>query len=262
MTGLHALLCRSGRFIQYAFPMPPMKRMTLDKLLQTQGFGTRKACQQMIADGKVSLSGEVVEEYDDYLEPESLVLSVNGQPWICREHVYIVLNKPADYECSRKPSHHPGVMTLLPRQFSSRDTQPVGRLDHDTTGLLLLSDDGAFIHRQSSPKHHVPKTYVATTHDAVTPELIALLLSGVKLVDEPAPLAALTCRQLDSHRIEIVLEQGKYHQVKRMLVAAGHHCDALVRTAIGRLRLDDLGLKQGAWCFLDEAQLALLAPVG
>ena len=238
-----------------------MKKMTLDKLLQTQGFGTRKACQQKIVDGQVSLSGKVVTEYDDYLEPGSLVLAVDGQPWVCREHVYIALNKPPNYECSRRPSHHPGVLRLLPGVFLSRDTQPVGRLDHDTTGLLLLSDDGGFIHRHSSPKHHVPKTYVATTHEPVTPELIALLLSGVKLVDETAPLAALSCRQLDSHRVEIVLEQGKYHQVKRMLAAAGHHCDALMRTAIGRLRLDELDLKQGDWCFLDEAQRALLAPV-
>lgn len=240
--------------------MPPMKKMTLDKLLQKQGFGTRKACQQMILDGEVSLSGEVVTGYDDWLEPESLVLSVNGMSWACCEHIYLVLNKPSNYECSRKPSHHPGVLTLLPPLFLARDVQPVGRLDHDTTGMLLLSDDGGFIHRQSSPKHRVPKTYVATTHDPVTPELLAVLQSGVKLNDEPAPLAALSCRQLDVSRIEIVLEQGKYHQVKRMLAAAGHHCDALERTAIGRLRLESLDLKPGSWCFLSAPQLALLAP--
>ena len=235
--------------------------MTLDKILQTQGFGTRKACQQMIANGVICLSGEVVTEFSTYFQPESLELTVNGQPWVCREYVYLALNKPSDYECSRKPSHHPGVMSLLPEPFLARDTQPVGRLDHDTTGLLLLSDDGTFIHRQSSPKHHVPKTYVATTHEPVTPELVAQLLSGVKLADEPAPLAAVSCRQLDAHRLEVVLEQGKYHQVKRMLAAAGNHCNALRRTAIGRLELDALGLKEGDWCFLSEAQCALLAPL-
>ncbi len=241
--------------------MPPMKKMTLDKILQSQGFGTRKACQQMIADGKVSLSGEVVTEFSNYFQPEALVLSVDGRPWACREYVYLAMNKPAGYECSRKPSHHPGVLSLLLEPFILRNTQPVGRLDHDTTGMLLLSDDGTFIHRQSSPKHHVPKTYVATTHDPVTPQLVAQLLSGVKLADEPDMLAALACEQLDTHRLRIVLDQGKYHQVKRMLVAAGHHCDGLARTAIGRLALDDLGLKPGEWCFLDEAQCALLAPL-
>jgi 16S rRNA pseudouridine516 synthase len=152
------------------------------------------------------------------------------------------------------------VLTLLPEQFARRDVQPVGRLDHDTTGLLLMSDDGPFIHAQSSPRRHVPKTYEATTHDPVTPELLAKLLSGVQLHDEPAPLAASTCRAVEDRRIEIVLEQGKYHQVKRMLAAAGNHCVALRRTQIGGLKLDQLGLAEGEWCYLDDAQLALLAP--
>jgi len=237
-----------------------MKKMMLNKLLLNQGFGTRRVCEQLIRKGRVRVAGEVVTEFGDLLEPDLLELEVDGQHWVCREFIYVVLNKPANYECSRKPSHHPGVLSLLPRIFSERNTQPVGRLDHDTTGLLLLSDDGTFIHRQASPKHHVPKVYEATTHEPVTPELIALLLSGVKLVDEAEPLVAMSCRQLDTHRLEIVLEQGKYHQVKRMLAAAGNHCDALVRTAIGKLRLEELDLPQGKWCFLSEEQLALLAP--
>ena len=145
-------------------------------------------------------------------------------------------------------------------KFDWREVQPVGRLDHDTTGLLLMSDDGPFIHAQSSPKRHIPKVYVATTAQAVTPELIAQLLAGVQLHDEPAPLKALTCRMLGPQQLEIVLEQGKYHQVKRMLAAAGNHCGALHRTAIGNLTLDALELEPGEWCYLDAAQLALLAP--
>jgi len=172
--------------------------------------------------------------------------------------VYIALNKPADYECSRKPSHHPGILSLLPEQFTRRDVQPVGRLDHDTTGLLLMSDDGAFIHAQSSPKRHIKKFYVATTRDLATPELVTQLLGGVKLHDEPAPLAAAACRMLGTHQLEIVLEQGKYHQVKRMLAAADNHCTALHRTEIGGLKLDTLGLAEGEWCYLDEGQRALL----
>ena len=232
--------------------------MTLDKILQKQGFGTRKECQQLILNGQVELAGEVVEDYDLFMEPEGLEFSVNGEPWRYREHVYLLLNKPPDVECSRKPSHHPGVLTLLPRPFDVRDVQPVGRLDFDTTGMLLMSDDGAFIHAQSSPKRNVPKTYVATTHDPVTEGLVAKLLKGVKLDREPAPLAAQACRQLDSHRIEIVLDQGKYHQVKRMLVAAGSHCDSLTRTAIGGLKLENFGLKEGEWCYLEPEHLALL----
>ena len=238
-----------------------MSKQTLDRILQSQGFGTRKGCQQLIAHGEFSIGGETVTDYRARLETTGLTFTLFDESWIYREHVYIALNKPADFECSRKTSHHPGVLTLLPEQFTWRDVQPVGRLDHDTTGLLLMSDDGPFIHAQSSPKRHVPKIYIATTHDPVTPELVAQLLSGVKLHDEPAPLAAVSCRALDTHRLEIIIEQGKYHQVKRMLAAAGNHCSALQRSAIGRLTLASLGLKEGEWCYLDEAQRALLAPV-
>ncbi|HEX5364730.1 MAG TPA: pseudouridine synthase [Gallionella sp.] len=235
-----------------------MSKMSLDRILQSQGFGTRKWCAELIADGDVIIGGAVVRDSRALIETDGLSFAVYGERWDYREHVYIALNKPANFECSRKPSHHPGVLTLLPEQFVRRDVQPVGRLDHDTTGLLLLSDDGAFIHRQSSPKHHVPKLYVATTQDPVTPQLVAKLLAGVKLHDEPLPLAAVSCRMLDTHRIEIVLEQGKYHQVKRMLAAAENHCVALCRTQIGELTLDGLG--EGEWRYLDAAQLDLLSP--
>jgi 16S rRNA pseudouridine516 synthase len=237
------------------------KRLTLDRILQSQGFGTRKWCAELIAAGEVSIAGVTVTDCRAAVETEGLVFKVYDEAWTYREQVYVALNKPPGFECSRKASHHPGVLTILPEQFTRRDVQPVGRLDHDTTGLLLMSDDGPFIHKQSSPRNHVPKVYVATTHDPVTPELVAQLLAGVKLHDEPAPLAAVTCRRLDTRHIEIVLEQGKYHQVKRMLAATGNHCVALRRTQIGKLKLDELGLEEGEWCYLDAAQLALLVPV-
>jgi 16S rRNA pseudouridine516 synthase len=237
-----------------------MSKLSLDRILQSQGFGSRKWCRQLISDGEVRIDDKVVTDYRTGIETEGLRFTLFEEEWLYREHVYIALNKPVDIECSRKPSHHPGVLSILPEQFSWRDVQPVGRLDHDTTGLLLMSDDGAFIHAQSSPRRHVPKVYAATTHDPVTPELIAQLMGGVQLHDEPAPLAAQHCRQLGANEIEIVLEQGKYHQVKRMLAAAGNHCSALRRTAIGGLTLEQLGLEAGEWCYLELEQLALLAP--
>jgi 16S rRNA pseudouridine516 synthase len=238
-----------------------MSKLSLDRILQSQGFGTRKYCRSLIEDGDVVIDGSVQDNYKTTVETDGLVLHVFDEEWVYREHVYIALYKPADYECSRKPSHHPGVLTLLPEQFTWRDVQPVGRLDHDTTGMLLMSDDGPFIHAQSSPKRHVPKVYQATTQEPVSDELVQLLLSGVQLHDEPAPLSALVCEKKGEHQLEIVLEQGKYHQVKRMLAAAGNHCTALHRSAIGKLELDALGLKEGEWCYLTPEQLALLAPV-
>ena len=213
-----------------------MSKLSLDRILQSQGFGTRKYCRALIEDGDVAIGGQVQDNYKATIETEGLVLEVFGEEWVYREHLYIALYKPSDYECSRKPSHHPGVLTLLPEQFTWRELQPVGRLDHDTTGMLLMSDDGPFIHAQSSPKRHVPKVYQATTAEPVTEELVAQLLAGVQLHDEPAPLAAVTCIKLGENLLEIVLEQGKYHQVKRMLAAAGNHCAALHRSAIGQLQ--------------------------
>jgi len=235
-----------------------MGKMTLDRILQSQGFGTRKYCRQLIEDGEVLIDGTAVSDYRASFDTDGLHFSVFDEEWEYRQHVYIALNKPPGIECSRKPSHHPGVMTLLPEQFSWRGVQPVGRLDHDTTGLLLLSDDGAFIHAQSSPRRHVPKLYHATTAEPVSDALVEQLLAGVQLHDEPAPLAALSCRQVGQHDIEIVLEQGKYHQVKRMLAAAGNHCAALERIAVGGLRLEDLGLELGEWCYLEPRHFELL----
>ncbi len=237
-----------------------MSKQTLDRILQSQGFGARKYCRALIDEGEVTINGQVAADYAARIETDGLVFTLFDEEWTYREHLYIALNKPANFECSRKPSHHPGVLSILPEQFSWRDVQPVGRLDHDTTGMLLLSDDGAFIHAQSSPKRHVPKIYVATTQEPVTDALIESLKSGVQLHDEPAPLAAQTCRQIDAHRLEIVLEQGKYHQVKRMLAAAGNHCAALERIAVGGLTLAHLGLEEGEWCYLSPEQLALLMP--
>lgn len=237
-----------------------MKKLTLDRILQSQGFGSRKYCRELIEDGEVAVNGEVITSYKHVPETDGLVLTLFEEEWVYREHVYIALNKPANIECSRKPSHHPGVMTILPEQFTWREVQAVGRLDHDTTGLLLLSDDGAFIHAQSSPKHHVPKVYHATTAEPVTDALVDQLLSGVQLHDEPAPLAAVHCKKLGDNLIEIVLEQGKYHQVKRMLAAAGNHCSALERVAIGGLTLSALELEEGEWIFLEPEHMALLRP--
>jgi 16S rRNA pseudouridine516 synthase len=237
-----------------------MTRLSLDRILQTQGFGTRKWCRQLIADGEVAVDGQTVDDYRSTFETAGLRFRVFGDEWLFRAHLYLALNKPPGYECSRKPSHHPSVLSLLPEQFSWRGVQTVGRLDHDTTGLLLLSDDGSFIHAQTSPRRHVPKRYLAATAEPVEDALVASLLAGVQLHDEPAPLAAASCRRVGDRQLEIVLEQGKYHQVKRMLAAAGNHCTALQRTAIGALQLDALALAEGEWYYLEAGQLELLAP--
>ena len=235
-----------------------MTKRSLDRILQSQGFGTRSFCRQLIRQGEVIIDGVVVDDERAEFDADGLSFTLFDETWVYREHVYIALNKPSGTECSRRPSHHPSVMTLLPDEFREREVQAIGRLDHDTTGLLLLTDDGAFNHRMSSPKHHVPKRYLATTAEPVSATLIDALRTGVQLHDEPEPLFAIECIQVAEHQLEIVLAQGKYHQVKRMLAAAGNHCAALQRISIGQLSLASLELAEGEWCYLEENQLTLL----
>jgi 16S rRNA pseudouridine516 synthase len=234
-----------------------MTRRSLDRILQSQGFGTRKFCRQLIRQGELTIKGIVVDDERAEFETDGLSFSLFDDIWVYREHLYIALNKPSGIECSRRPSHHPSVMTLLPDVFREREVQAIGRLDHDTTGLLLLTDDGAFNHRMSSPKHHVPKRYLATTAEPISASLIDALRNGVQLHDEPEPLFAVECAQVADHQLEIVLAQGKYHQVKRMLAAAGNHCAALQRISVGQLSLASLELAEGEWCYLEDSQLAL-----
>ena len=135
--------------------------------------------------------------------------------------------------------------------------QAVGRLDQDTTGLLLLSDDGKFIHRMSSPRHHVPKVYEVTAKHAVDDKQIQKLLSGVVLDDDPKPVRAAACIKTGCNTLSLTLLEGKYHQVKRMIAAISNRVEALKRIQIGRLKLPD-DLAVGEWRWLSDADLTLL----
>ena len=146
-----------------------------------------------------------------------------------------------------------------PRAFlwSVDGVQAIGRLDQDTTGLLILSDDGQFIHRMASPKHHVPKVYVVTTKHAVEDAAISALLSGVVLHDDPEPVRAVACLRVSDNAITLTLTEGKYHQVKRMLAAVGNRVEALHRAQMGGLALD-ADLAAGQWRWLTASDLAAI----
>lgn len=233
--------------------------MNLESILFTQGFGSRRQCRALIADARVSIGGMVCTDADaDFpTRDDGLQFSVDGVVWPYREHAYVLLNKPAGYECSREPQHHPSVFSLLPRQFAERGVQCVGRLDQDTTGLLLLSDDGKFVHQFTSPKRKVPKLYVATTRHALDDAQLSALRGGVLLHGETKPVAALAAETRDVHTLALTVMEGKYHQVKRMIAAAGNRCDALHRERIGGLELPAT-LAPGTWQWLDETDLGSL----
>ncbi len=246
--------------------------MQLQDILYSQGFGTRRVCSGLIQQGWVAVrtpdGGADFDSCSDAsaeFEISGLLLKVQGVEWECHAKAYVLLNKPAGTECSQKPSTYPSIYTLLPPPLRQRPTksavqgvQAVGRLDQDTTGMLLLSDDGQFIHRLSSPKKHVPKVYQVTTKHPVDASQVSRLLEGVVLDDDPKPVRAAACEVCGSHRLDLTLTEGKYHQVKRMIAAVGNRVEGLHRSRIGGYELpDDLPL--GGWKWLSEAELSLLS---
>ena len=222
---------------------------TLAQVLFSQGFGTRRHCAALIAGSAVQIGGVNHDDPQAPLPVDGLVFSVQGESWRYQATALVMLHKPAGYECSSKPRHHPSVLTLLPAPLRERGVQPVGRLDEDTTGLLLLTDDGTLIHRLTSPKHHVQKVYEVSCKHPLAADTVARLLSGVVLDDDPAPVQALACAATGPSSVRMTLEEGRYHQVKRMVAAVGNRVDALHRSAVGHWVLP-ADLAPGAWRWL------------
>ncbi|GLG81728.1 pseudouridine synthase [Acinetobacter calcoaceticus] len=229
--------------------------MLLEKILQSQGFGSRKYCQQLIKNGSVSVNGEIADDLKKQFSPENLEFSLFGQTYQYREQVYIALKKPKGFECSHQPQHHQSVFSLLPEILIHRGVQAIGRLDQDTTGLLLLTDDGKYLQALTHPRKHVPKVYHVTTIDPVTPEQIAMLSEGVSLHQEKGIFAATNVAILETHKLTMTIHQGVYHQVKRMIAAVGNKVEALHRHQVGQLILPEIA--DGEWIYLSEQQKQL-----
>lgn len=229
-------------------PHSAHKAPTLLNLVFSQGFGSRHECEGLILGGHVGIDGHVVTDPASPWMGLGLVLTVDGQAWPVVEHALIMLHKPAGFECSLKPSAWPSVMTLLPAPLRRRGVQPVGRLDQDTTGLLLLTDDGTLLHRLTSPKHHVPKVYEAAVKHALDDSQCERLRQGVALHGERDVVRADEAVAVSTHRLRLTITSGKYHQVKRMVAAAGNRVEALHRVRFGALSLPaDLPAGQWRW---------------
>lgn len=223
--------------------------MRMEQILFSQGFGTRHECRGLIALGAVSINGTIETDPQADYPTEALTFTVKGEAWPYCQRALLMMNKPAGYECSQKPLHHPSVMQLLPPPLRRRGVQPVGRLDADTTGLLIFTDDGALLHRLTHPKRHVPKRYRVTCKYAPEEKMLEALSEGVLLKDEKRPLVANDIAQVDGITIDMTITSGKYHQVKRMVAAAGNRVEALQRISFGALQLPT-DLEPGAWRWL------------
>ncbi len=239
--------------------------MQLQDILFSQGFGTRRVCCGLVQQGLVQLgeSRQVCTDPTEGLDEEGLVFWVQGERWAYHALAYLMLHKPAGTECSQKPSTYPSIYTLLPGPLRNRGggaaagVQAVGRLDQDTTGLLLLSDDGKFIHRMTSPRHHVPKVYQVQVKHALDDRQLERLREGVVLDDDPAPVRAADCRAVDALHLELTLTEGKYHQVKRMVAAVGNRVEGLHRSSVGSIALPE-DLLPGQWRWLTAAEVQSL----
>ena len=209
----------------------------------------------MIRNERVAIAGNLLADPFADIPTAELVFTVDDVDWPFCEFASVLLHKPAGYECSRKPQHHPSVLELLPLPLRERGVQPIGRLDEDTTGLLLVTDDGQLNHQLSSGKRKVPKVYLATVKHPLDAGQIGQLLAGVLLHDEPEPVAAAAAEIVDELHLRLTVTEGKYHQVKRMVAAVGNRVEALHREALAELVLpQDLAPGQWRWLTAEDYQ--------
>ena len=228
--------------------------MKLVRLLANLGYGSRREVAWLFREGRVTdVDGEVL--YADDRVPHERVL-LDGEPLDPAPGVSLVLHKPVGYTCSTKD---PGrvIYDLLPPRFRLRNPvlSSVGRLDRETSGLLLMTDDGQLLHRIISPKAAVTKTYEATLAEDLRGDEATAFASGELMLEgEKTPLAPARLEVLSPRRARLVLTEGRYHQVRRMFAAVGNHVEALHRPRVGQLTLD--GLPEGEWRLLGEDDLA------
>ena len=233
-----------------------MPALTLDRLLASIGFGSRKEARALVRMGFVELDGKVLDDPFMEFKERPECITVNGEEVTTQEKLYVMLHKPTDVECSHNPRDHESVYSLLPDRFTAMGIQSVGRLDADSEGLLLLSNQGDFIHRVESPKKGCLKRYRVTLAREFTEAQEKELLAGVMLKDERRPVQAREIVR-EEGSVVITIGEGLYHQVRRMFAAVGNHVVTLRRESIGPVQLDE-SLGKGGWRFLTEAEIASL----
>lgn len=233
----------------------------LDKLLAAQTALSRRDATGEIRRGAVTVDGVVIRDPAKKVDPDSAAVTWKGQAVSYRRHLYIMMNKPVGVLCVSRDPKEKTVVDLLPEEWRTRELFPAGRLDKDTTGMVLLTDDGNFAHRMLAPKKHVPKRYLVTLDRAVDETVKSAFASGITLADGDVCMPA-ECTALSDNRALVVLHEGKYHQVKRMFAACGYHVEALHRLSMGGLALDDSLAPGDSKCLTEEEALTVfLCPI-
>ena len=213
-----------------------MPKERLDKILASQNFGSRKEAGALLRRGAVTVNGAVVKQADAKADPEHDTIAVEGRRLDFQRFVYLMMNKPAGVLSAARDTRRKTVVDLLPPDLSRRGLFPAGRLDRDTEGLLIITDDGDFAHRMLAPKSHVFKLYEAELDAPATPEDVRAFAQGLPLSDRVCLPAELIL--LEGARVRVKIREGKFHQVKRMFQAVGKTVLHLKRLQIGALPLD------------------------
>ncbi len=209
----------------------------LDKILAAQGIGSRKEVQKLIKAKSVMVNGEIIVKPETKLEPESCEIKVKGQALNFQKHLYIMMNKPQGVVSATEDKDCKTVIDILPDEFKRKGLFPAGRLDKDTEGLLIITDDGDFAHKMLSPKKHIIKKYYAELDGEVTEDMVNMFSQGIVFKDGTKCLPAkLEILEKNSAYVEIC--EGKFHQVKKMFNVCGLNVTFLKRISIGSLILD------------------------
>ena len=235
------------------------KKMRVDKLLSNVGVASRAELKKYCKQGLISVNGKVINNPGVQVDSENDDVRFNGEKIVYREFVYIMLNKPDGYISATYDKYDPIVLDLIDQSYLVFEPFPVGRLDKDTEGLLVLTNDGQLAHRVLSPKKHVPKTYYAKIQGKVTEEDILAFEKGVILDDgyETMPSQLKILKSDDMSEIELTIHEGKFHQVKRMSESVGKKVVYLKRLSMGKLKLDE-SLKLGEYRELTEEEVKLI----
>lgn len=214
-----------------------MGKIRLDKFISSQTLYSRSEIRKMIFKGQVLVDGKTVCQPDFKIDETDEVI-LDGEPIVFEKYVYLVMNKPKGILSATNDKNCKTVVDLLPEEFSKRNIFPAGRLDKDSTGMILLTDDGEFAHKITSPKHHIEKSYIVTLDAPVTKEVIDGFKNGVTLADGEKCISA-TCEKIGEVEARVVLTEGKYHQIKRMFGVFGLGVNELHRERMGKFSMPE-----------------------
>lgn len=235
------------------------KKQRIDKILSNLGYGSRSEIKKYCKQGSVVVNGSEVSNPGTQVDTENDEILFNGEEVIYREYIYLMMNKPDGYISATTDKYDPTVLDLVDLSYLAFEPFPVGRLDKDTEGLLVLTNDGKLSHRVLSPKKHVPKTYYAKIDGVVTEEDVEAFLEGVVLDDgyKTMPSQLNILKSDDESEIELTIHEGKFHQVKRMFESVGKKVVYLKRLSMGNLKLDE-SLELGEYRELTDEEVKLI----